>query len=160
MAMNELDTQSCDAARISAYYDGELSPAAASDVEAHLARCATCQRELEGWRTLSRRLGVLSDAPLPEAVRARLRQPDPYRSQRVLYRMAWGTTVSAAAAMVIGAVCLWQIGGETARADSSPAEWAVVASAGGPDLQAGETRSGDSPETQLATWMLDGLSKE
>jgi hypothetical protein len=37
---------------ISGYLDGELSPADLEELEAHLAQCATCQREVDVMRRL------------------------------------------------------------------------------------------------------------
>ena len=38
----------------SAYIDGDLSPARARVVEAHLAECRACALELEQWRAILR----------------------------------------------------------------------------------------------------------
>ncbi|NLG99273.1 MAG: hypothetical protein GX491_18105 [Chloroflexi bacterium] len=43
---------------IGAYYDGELPPGKAAEVEAHLEGCAACRRELEELRALSTLLQI------------------------------------------------------------------------------------------------------
>jgi anti-sigma factor RsiW len=86
-----------DHARIAAFADGELDPEAKSTVEAHLATCARCVRELEVQHAIS---GALAGEPVPEAS-ARLRRSierlgaDPHRNRR---RAAF----AAAAMAVIG----------------------------------------------------------
>jgi len=71
-----------------AYLDGELSLEGSLEVEAHLAECGACRRELETYRAL-RRLLVSAKASAPEAesalmkvtrsVRMRRRGPAPMR---------------------------------------------------------------------------------
>lgn len=47
---------------LSAYLDGELSPAQARAVESHLERCRACREELEGLRMVARALRSLPQA--------------------------------------------------------------------------------------------------
>lgn len=58
--MNHHDTH-LSAERMQAFLDGELGPARLGDVEEHLAACARCAAELEGWRVLYEDLSGLAD---------------------------------------------------------------------------------------------------
>src|SRR5438105_244458 len=64
----------------SAYIDGDLSPARARLVEAHLAACAACTRELEQWRGILRLVSYHATVSCPidcaEAVLRRIEQRD------------------------------------------------------------------------------------
>lgn len=53
------------AGRLQAFLDGELPAREVASVEEHLAGCARCSAELDGWRVLFEDLGHLS-APAPE----------------------------------------------------------------------------------------------
>lgn len=84
------------------YLEGWLPEAAASDVEAHLATCARCAREMEQWRELDR---ALWRQPRPEpprgfrdAVMARIGEEEP---AIVPWRERWISMILAAAAAVL-----------------------------------------------------------
>ena len=49
--------------RLSEYLDGELAPEERRELEAHLARCATCKRTLEDLRAVVARAAALEDRP-------------------------------------------------------------------------------------------------
>ena len=49
--------------RLSEYLDGELAPEERRELEAHLARCATCKRTLEDLRAVVARAAALSMIP-------------------------------------------------------------------------------------------------
>ena len=84
--------------RLDAYYDGELSPAERSDVEAHLRDCPSCAAELAAIRGLS---GAFADAAPREPSReqlvelARSVRAEP-SDARMLLRLFRGTAVAAA----------------------------------------------------------------
>ncbi len=65
----------------SAYIDGDLSSARAQGVEAHLAACAACSRELEQWRGILHLVSYHAPVSCPidcaEAVLQRLENRDP-----------------------------------------------------------------------------------
>lgn len=52
-------------ALLSAYIDGDLAPAQARAVEAHLSGCAGCRRELEEWRALLRMVSYHATVSCP-----------------------------------------------------------------------------------------------
>jgi anti-sigma factor RsiW len=82
-----------------AYLDGELSLEGSLEVEAHLAECGACRRELETYRAL-RRLLVSAKASAPEAESALMKVT---RSVRIRRRRAYaigGFGAMAAAALV------------------------------------------------------------
>ncbi len=70
---------SCEPEKVTGYVDGELGPADRSQVEEHLAVCATCARQVAAERALRERLRALA-APEPphglaERVSARAGRP-------------------------------------------------------------------------------------
>ena len=64
-----------------AYLDGELSLEGSLEVEAHLAECGACRRELETYRAL-RRLLVSVKASAPEAESALMKVTRSVRTRR------------------------------------------------------------------------------
>ncbi len=56
------------------YVDGELSPAALGDVEAHLATCSSCQTELKELRDMAAGFAGPADVPVPEALWASIEE--------------------------------------------------------------------------------------
>lgn len=89
---------------LSAYLDGELSPAQARAVESHLERCRACREELEGLRMVARTLRSLpqvdpsrSFALGPEAADL-AKRPSPLRRLEVGLRLA---TAGLAVALAI-----------------------------------------------------------
>ncbi len=50
------DARKCDPVRVSLYQDGELTPEARKDFEAHLAECPACLQRLAANRIMSYRL--------------------------------------------------------------------------------------------------------
>ena len=100
-----------DAATLGAYHDGELSGAALTTVEAHLAACPRCRQELREFDRLDAALGALPALePSPnvyERVLARAAQPRPRpaRPTRLAPRRPlWALTIALAvlAALVGG----------------------------------------------------------
>ena len=81
---------------LSAYLDGELTPSLRAEVEAHLASCAHCQRELLEMKTLTAGVAALPNlkpAPrfLTEVRRkiARDEKPEPMNWQDYVFRPYW-----------------------------------------------------------------------
>ena len=58
--------------KVSAYHDGELSGDERRLMEEHLGRCASCARELEQLRSLSRLLAAATMPEMPVSARERL----------------------------------------------------------------------------------------
>src|SRR4051794_12726261 len=84
--------------RLDAYYDGELSPAERSDVEAHLRQCSSCAAELAAIRRTS---GAFADTPPREPSHEQLLQlAASVRAEssdnRMLLRLFRRTAVAAA----------------------------------------------------------------
>jgi anti-sigma factor RsiW len=57
---------------LSSYYDGELSPAQAADVEAHLATCDACAAELRALKRISAVTASAAPVQLSQMGRARI----------------------------------------------------------------------------------------
>jgi mycothiol system anti-sigma-R factor len=60
--------------RLSEYLDGELDPSLCDETEQHLGECAPCQEFLESLRRTVALLTRLPGEPLPEEMRAAMRQ--------------------------------------------------------------------------------------
>jgi len=93
-----------DAATLGAYHDGELSGAALTTVETHLAACPRCRQELREFDRLDAALGALPVIePSPDAydrvlVYAAQPRPRPARSARFTPRRPlWALTITLAA---------------------------------------------------------------
>jgi anti-sigma factor RsiW len=82
-----------------AYLDGELSLEGSLEVEAHLAECGACRRELETYRAL-RRLLLSAKASAPEAESALLKVTRSVRTRRRRVYALGGFGAMAAAALV------------------------------------------------------------
>lgn len=59
--------------RFSAYLDGALTGISMQQIVAHLASCAECRHEFEGWRAMQSALGELGPAKAPPDLALRLR---------------------------------------------------------------------------------------
>lgn len=64
----------CDPETVTGFVDGELEPAAADAVAAHLSTCATCRAQAEAERALRARLRALPEPELPPGLEARVRE--------------------------------------------------------------------------------------
>jgi len=87
---------------LSAYLDGELGPGERSEVDTHLAACASCRAELDGTataRTALRSLPVLEPPAhlLPEPA-------EPAARRGLRWRLAWATAAVVAVLAGIGLV--------------------------------------------------------
>lgn len=82
-----------------AYLDGELSLEGSLEVEAHLAECGACRRELETYRAL-RRLLLSAKASAPEAESALMKVTRSVRTRRRRVYALGGFGAMAAAALV------------------------------------------------------------
>jgi Putative zinc-finger/FecR protein len=94
--------------RLTAYLDGQLSPAAAQSVKAHLVRCARCRQELDEMRfaaSLVRQLAVRhAPAAVWPAIDGAVAAPQP--QSRAIPALRWATAC-AVAALAVGAGLYW-----------------------------------------------------
>lgn len=111
---------SCDTIRplLSAFHDGELSPAQRDDVLSHLESCAACRAETQRFAAVSRMALVLRESQSPdlwESIATQLdgnRPPRPRRGWRLgslrehRRHLVWGTALAAVVAIL--AVASWQ----------------------------------------------------
>ena len=126
-----------DDGTLHAYLDGELSPAEAQGVDAHLAQCPGCRERLDEERALIARAGELLALATPPD---RAVPPPPFRPGdftpplrlwwRVRLPLAWAATV--ALALGIG----WYVGGEGFSPRSRPPAPAAARDANAPEPRA------------------------
>ena len=108
---SEVDMPACEReVSVGPYHDGELSPDAREEFEAHLATCATCAAELERVRGVARWLeplrrpaltGAEKDELARAAVRAAAGEEEARRQRMTLLpgrAVRWARWVTAAAA--------------------------------------------------------------
>jgi anti-sigma factor RsiW len=113
----------------SALIDGELTPARAGLVQAHLAGCERCRSQVAALRSVDRALGALSPPALPADLRARLQsriEPSvaaPVRRAPPA-RRRWLAAPLAAAAMAAAVAAVVYL--VPVAPDEAPAEEQVV----------------------------------
>ena len=92
---------SCDPERVTGFVDGELDPATAAAVAAHLETCTTCRAQAEAERELRSRLRGLPAPELPVGLEARVRTARTTRPAALPRLARWALPL--AAALVLGA---------------------------------------------------------
>jgi Putative zinc-finger len=87
------------------YAEGTLTPEGEAEVEAHLAKCATCREELALAREARAALGTLPEVPAPEGltlnVRRRARRPGTPRLSRLVGAAAAAVLLASGVLVVI-----------------------------------------------------------
>lgn len=141
--------------RISAYYDGEVTPEERRFLDAHVGRCPGCMAELEGFRSLSRLLSAAGMPEAPEQCSQRLHQRVRSFSDRRVLRMARMLTAVAASVIVLCGGWLWQASMRPQVPSNPSLPWEAVAVTPGiaSDPDAGA-------ESLIAQWILDDLPRE
>jgi anti-sigma factor RsiW len=145
---------SCERTRqLNAYHDGELSPEDSRLLEAHLAQCAACARELQRLRGISRFLAGASMPGVPVEVVERLHENVAVVRERSVVRMAEMLTAAAAVVLVACGGWVWHDLGESTShaATASPWEQAAVTL---------RVETSASEPQQLAQWIVEDLSQE
>jgi anti-sigma factor RsiW len=143
----------CDkTAQINAYYDGELDPATARRLEAHLAQCAECDALLTELKGLTALIGGAALPDMRPMAVGRFYDAWTEARDRGLMRItSWLT--AAAAAVLIGALSLWPAA-EAKSTALRPGMWESIAIAPPAETQA----ESNSELVQVAQWMADDLS--
>jgi anti-sigma factor RsiW len=118
--------------RVSAYHDGELPGAAASEVERHLAGCDACAAALEHHRAMSRLFASAELPRLPSPARRRIRRAiDDERAAKRLRIVRALTAIAASFFLVAASRVIQQQhkgGDETGGPGlSQVADWEVAA---------------------------------
>src|SRR5690606_38246851 len=140
----------CDKAHeeFSAFLDGELTPEARAAVEAHLAECSSCLRELEAFRRVDALYAGLPRVSAPEDLEKHVRAL--VASNRVVIRPRrrprWTPIAAAAAALVLVAGVAWQVMQRDPRMGDS--------------FQVAETAPDASPQAATAEPMLQRHADE
>lgn len=133
--------------RISALLDGELPPADAAELRAHMAECPECRAMYQAFAALS--TAVTAEEPLPEHlhdnIMSTVRQADQaLRKQRKLVRLR--AALTTAACLVVLTVTVFSLNGSLSRsksADRSDASMFLAPSANGAAAPEAAERSGD-----------------
>ena len=140
--------------RLSAYHDEELAPAAAAEVERHLAQCPACAAELGRMEKLSQAFAGLP-APLvsPQAMLRLHRRVDALPGLSIAHLAEALTAVAASIVIACGA-WMW--------ASSAPAEAATMPIWEAAVLQkpAESSAPQQASEDRLTVWMAQDLSRE
>jgi anti-sigma factor RsiW len=145
--------------QIHAYYDGQLSPEAVEQVQAHLQSCPVCAAEYEALNQVS---NLFSDESLPEMTPLMLAQVHQRVDQRMNARLEHGVMrlaqwLSAAAATIL-VVSSLQLAfmQNSANADATPNLALQMTTAMlSQDALMGETVS---EEQSVAAWIVADLS--
>ena len=138
--------------KVSAYHDGELSPASAADMKRHLAACPQCSAELERIRELSTGFAAMPAPQVPPHVVARLHARVDQLAARSVFRFAEGCAAIAAAVLIACTVGLFKQSAPVQPAASLPV-WEAPAAIG----ENVELVSGGADEV-LAGWTVLDLS--
>jgi anti-sigma factor RsiW len=151
--------------KIGAYHDGELPPAEAELLEAHIRQCESCRLELERLRALSQWLTSSPAPAVSDEVLERLRRCVRPRRDRVLLRTAKALTAAAAAVLVVCSALLWQRWEAPAAPVEPAARWesaAVAPTSTQVTLSSGvgETNTETDVDVQIAKSILGVTSGE
>jgi anti-sigma factor RsiW len=130
----------------SALIDGELAPARAAEVRAHIDACPACRARLASLRRVDRSLAELSPPALPADLRTRLQSRIERPGARPLGRRApggrrrWLAAPAAAAAAAAAAAILYLAPGEpepsavVARNATAPSSPEIAGADGVPEV--------------------------
>lgn len=121
----------CDTARprLQEYLDGQLDSAEAQAVEAHLADCSACQKELALWREVDEALTALPVLPEPPDLAERVMSQ--VRAVPV-FRLRWEDALaslafaSSASVLLVSGLLLWPESAPTLRALAHRTWWTVL----------------------------------
>jgi len=139
--------------KVSAYHDGELSELESRELGVHLSRCPECSRALREMGRLSDLIQQASDARVPGAVLARLREGSGRMAGNDLLPVARFLTGFATALLVVSlsVSILSGFGGRAASPVNQ--DWEEIAAARELDVDTLE-----EPEVELTQWVVTGLS--
>lgn len=140
------------AQQLSAYHDGELSPAAGAEMEQHLRECPACAAELARLRELSGLLDGLAEPGIPPRVLHRLHRRADDSSRIGIRRIA--EVVCAAAAVVLLACSFGLLHLSSPRDGAEQVATWETAAMGSTDVPIQE--NGDE---QLAMWIVEELGE-
>jgi anti-sigma factor RsiW len=110
MSMNPTSSERCPTEQaLSAYHDGELSPADRAEMARHLVWCEACMQQLAQLKQMSGLLTSMSPEGLSQIAWHRLHAKLDEVLERGLVRWAWEVSAIAAAILLISSVCLMRI---------------------------------------------------
>ncbi|MCE5280123.1 MAG: zf-HC2 domain-containing protein [Planctomycetaceae bacterium] len=137
--------------RAGAYHDGEMTPQARADFEAHLAACESCSRQLGRLQQLTALLqGVQAPAVEEQLIERLHAHVDTLPQIGAVRRLAQALAATAAGIIVVCTVALAQ--GNGARGET-PAAWEADA------LTPPTTEAAQAPtEDATAAWVLRDLT--
>ncbi|MCD4829456.1 MAG: zf-HC2 domain-containing protein [Candidatus Cloacimonetes bacterium] len=88
--------------RLGAFLDGELSPAEAQEVRAHLMACTSCQQALRELKSLDAFMSDYEDEPLPPTLERKLAAIGHKPMRRLRWVRDLSLAASVAAAFYLG----------------------------------------------------------
>ena len=141
--------------RLSAFFDGEVSPEEGREIQSHLEECASCADRFEAIRSVSRTLqGTWSPAARRD-LGNRIRQALVRRPGDAILHLAEGLMAAAAAVLCASLIYIF------AESPGSQATGRYELSLAAISLEMSQPAPADRPEDeQLANYILADLSAE
>jgi len=107
---------------LSAWLDGELSPAESQALERHVAECAACRRTVDRWRRITDAARDVPERPEAAWDEIRSRVAERAERRRVIRVVGWrvaaaGALAAAAAALLISVHLVFPPGGPAVKAE-------------------------------------------
>jgi anti-sigma factor RsiW len=148
---------------LSAHLDGELDESRRRDVEAHLAQCSSCTRELRGLEQMRTLIAASSPyAPvLSNETLARFHASVDSQAERSLLRFAEALSGVAAAVLIVASASLWMMQSPASASDvitPAPAQWETAAISPQQDETFASASTVSSPTLETAEWIVRDLS--
>jgi anti-sigma factor RsiW len=152
---------------LSAYLDGELTPAERADADAHLAGCSFCQAELEDERAVRDSVRGLPAVDPPVGFYERILRDgpaagEPPAKRRIRFGLANIVATAAAWLLVLAVANFNSKGGSV---DPAPAHYVAAHASVLPGLVGGRApeetaRSYDVPDRLAGTYQLAGVQED
>jgi anti-sigma factor RsiW len=134
--------------QLSAYHDGQLSPAEQAAIAEHLSWCGACVVQMRQLGQMSKWMSALGSEGLSQIAWHRLHAKLDAVIERGLVRWAWEVSGIAAAILVVASVCMSQLS-EPGNATAAVPPWVGAQASADPVLS-------ETP-TPAAAWYLTDM---